>query len=69
MDNKDEITLDESYNIDKIKLSKMTTEELNQTGYAMVNDNTLSGQYFVIKVDDGYYLTKAIGFHIIETND
>lgn len=65
----DEIKLNEFNEIETIKLSKSTTEELESTGYAMVNDNTLSGQYFVIKVDDGYYITKAIGFKLLQESN
>jgi hypothetical protein len=64
----DDIKLDEFGEIDSVNLSKETSNELEQTGYAMVNDPILSGQYFIIKVDDGYYLTKAVGFNIINHN-
>ena len=61
----DYIKVDPYGNIDEVKLSRETTQEVESTGFAMINDNTLSGQYFIIKVDDGYYLTKAIGFNLI----
>lgn len=62
----DYIKFDEFSEIEEITLSKETTNELNTKGYAMVNDDMVSGQYFVIKHDDGVYLTKAVGFHIIK---
>lgn len=62
----DDVKFNDYGEIDTVYLSKETTEELNKTGYAMVNDSVLSGQYFVIKIDDGIYLTKAVGFHIIQ---
>ena len=61
---KDTIKFKENGKVDSVELSRQTSEELEQTDYAMINTDT--DTYFVIKVDGSIYLAKAIDYEMIK---
>lgn len=61
---KDTIKLKENGKVDSVELSNTTSEELEQTDYAMINTDT--DTYFVIKVDGSIYLAKAVDYEMIK---
>lgn len=61
---KDIIKFKENGKVDSVELSRQTSEELEQTDYAMINTNT--DTYFVIKVDGSIYLAKAVDYEMIK---
>lgn len=61
---KDTIKFNENGKVDSVELSNTTSEELEQTDYAMINTDT--DTYFVIKVDGSIYLAKAVDYEMIK---
>lgn len=64
----DDIKFDENGEVVQVDLTTATTEEIEQTDYAMVNDPETNDTYFVIKIDDGWYLAKSVDYQVINTN-
>lgn len=59
----DKITFDENGEVKDIFLTEATTDELMQTGYAMVNDEYSNATYFIIILnEEEWYVTKAIDY-------
>lgn len=65
----DNILFDEDGEVKTIELSEATTQELQETGYAIVNrPNPTKETYFVIDLADGVVVTKTINFKEIILN-
>ena len=63
----DKITFDEDGEVKDIILTEATTEELKQTGYAMVNDESYKETYFIIVLDDdSWYVSKVVNYSGIQ---
>ena len=59
----DRITFDDNGEVVDIFLTEATTQELKETGYAMVNDESCKTTYFVIIIDDDdCYVAKAVDY-------
>ena len=59
-----QITLNSDGTVKEVKLGRLSTQELEETGYAPVDN-----EHWVIKLDDGYYLTKNVKFETIELDN
>jgi len=59
----DVITFDENGEVEDIILTEATTQELLETGYAMVNDESFKETYFIIVLnDEEWYVSKVVNY-------
>lgn len=59
----DNITFFANGEVKSIVLDEASTQELQDTGYCMVNDPSTSETYFIIVIDDEqWYVTKSVDY-------
>lgn len=59
----DNITFFANGEVKSIVLDEASTQELQDTGYCMVNDPSTSETYFIIIIDDEqWYVTKSVDY-------
>lgn len=59
----DNITFFGNGEVKSIVLDEASTQELQDTGYCMVNDPSTSETYFIIVIDDEqWYVTKSVDY-------